>query len=43
MGRSRGGNPKAACPRGLIEPKVEGGENVWVNMPESLSWTTTKA
>ena len=26
-----------------IEPKIEGGEKVWVNMPESLLSTTTKA
>lgn len=26
-----------------IEPKVNGGEKVWVNIPESLSSTTTKA
>ncbi len=26
-----------------IEPKVEGGEEVWVNVPESLSSTMTKA
>ncbi|HVP16211.1 MAG TPA: PAS domain S-box protein, partial [candidate division Zixibacteria bacterium] len=26
-----------------IEPKVEGGEEIWMNMPESLSSTMTKA